>query len=207
MTEIPSRDDMRQQRKDQIDQRQRVAEDSGRRRQRNRRLRTGGIIGVAVALLVGVLSFAVLEATAPMPGDTLPDEGRSHVELGSAITYSTNPPASGPHYPVTARWSFNDSPLQPGFWVHNLEHGGITILYRCPADCTELKQQLKGLMESLPKSARYGYVKLVIAPDDTLPGAIAAMAWNHRIMLDKFDSGTLTRFYQAYVDKGPEDAP
>ena len=207
MTETPSHQEFRQQRREQIGQRQKTAEDYARRRRRNRTLRTGGIIGVAVALLAGVLVFAVIEATAPAPGDTLPDEGRSHVELGSAINYPNNPPASGPHYPVTARWSFNDSPLQAGFWVHNLEHGGVAMLYRCQADCTELKRQLKGLYDSLPKSARYGYVKLVVAPDDALPGQVAAMAWGHRIILDKFDAAVLTRFYQAYADKGPEDAP
>lgn len=207
MTETPSRQEFRQERREQIDQRKKIAEDSARRRRRSRKFRTGGIIGVAVALLAGVLLFAVMEATAPPPGDTLPDEGRTHVALGSAISYTDNPPASGPHYPVTARWSFNDSPLQAGFWVHNLEHGGVAMLYRCPSDCTELKRQLKGLYDSLPKSARYSYVKLVVAPDDTLQGQVAAMAWNHRIILDKFDSEVLTRFYQAYVDKGPEDAP
>ena len=134
----PSREDLRQQRIAQIDQRQNTAETFARRRRRNRNLRTGGIIGVAVALLVGVLSFAVMEATAPVPGDTLPDEGRGHVDLGSPLTNTNNPPASGSHYPVTARWAFSDSPLQPGFWIHNLEHGGITVLYQIGrASCRE----------------------------------------------------------------------
>lgn len=207
MSDSPSRQDIRQQRREQIDRRQRSAEEMARRRTRNRRLRTGGIIGVAAVLLIGILTYAVLEVSAPLPGETLPDEGRSHVELGSVINYNNNPPASGPHYPSTGAWRFNDSPVQPGFWVHNLEHGGVVILYKCPADCTQLKQQLRPLMETLPKSARFGTVKLLVAPDDTLPSTLAVLAWNRRLMLDRFDEAAITRFYQAHLDKGPEAAP
>ena len=33
--------------------------------------------------------------------------------------------------------------LEPGIWLHNLEHGGAAILYSCPDNsCPEVVQQL-----------------------------------------------------------------
>src|SRR5262245_8086029 len=53
-----------------------------------------------------------------------------HVAEGSVINYAHNPPASGPHYPVWARYQEHNTVVARGYWVHNLEHGGVVFLYR-----------------------------------------------------------------------------
>src|SRR5688500_13322181 len=72
----------------------------------------------------------------PIPGMAVPNEGWAHVPEGSATTYRSNPPASGPHYPVWLRYREYTEAMARGYWVHNLEHGAVVVLYRpdAPAD-------------------------------------------------------------------------
>ena len=53
------------------------------------------------------------------------NEGWVHVVEGSQVTYRHNPPASGPHYPVWARYQSYTSAVARPYWVHNVEHGAI----------------------------------------------------------------------------------
>jgi hypothetical protein len=99
-----------------------------------------------------------------------------------------------------------DQELPPELWVHNLEHGGIVILYRCETPCKELVQQLTDAYRSFPKS-KHGHVKLVIAPYRKLKTRLAILAWTWIDELAEFDREQLLRFYQAHIDRGPEDVP
>src|SRR2546430_351825 len=57
--------------------------------------------------------------------------------------------------------------LVEGQFVHNLEHGGIAILYNCPSgnDCTALKNQLENYVKNLaPAEPQFGKVKVVMTP-------------------------------------------
>ncbi|MBI2888199.1 MAG: DUF3105 domain-containing protein [Chloroflexi bacterium] len=202
----PSREDQRRQRRQQLEARQRQAQQEVQRRALVSRVRMGALVGL-LALGLGLgLWWVVREATQPLPGVPVPDEGRGHVELGAPLTYASNPPSSGSHYNNTARWEFSDREISPGFWLHNLEHGGVVVLYKCPESCDELKRQLKGLYNSFRRSS-FGYVKLVVAPDPSLRTTLMALAWNRRDQLDAFDQGQLQRFYDGYLDRGPENAP
>src|SRR5260370_23441538 len=69
-------------------------------------------------------------APANAPGTQVPNEGWGHVPEGAAVTYQNNPPASGPHYPVWARYEEHAGVIARPYWVHNLEHGAIVLLYR-----------------------------------------------------------------------------
>lgn len=76
----------------------------------------------AAASSAGCRSVATQDATG----------GSDHRQVGTAISYSTAPPASGPHWAVPApfSWKFHtgqDRPAVPTL-VHNLEHG-CTILW------------------------------------------------------------------------------
>jgi len=96
--------------------------------------------------------------------------------------------------------------VPPEIWVHNLEHGGIVILYHCDTPCPELVRQLQDVYATFPKS-KYGHVKLLIAPDKRLTTRLATLAWNWMDQTDTFDRKRLLRFYRAYMDRGPEDVP
>lgn len=123
------------------------------------------------------------------------------------MTYTSYPPTSGQHYPAPAPWTVSGAPLPEGRFVHNLEHGGVAILYKCPtnpAACTTLKQQIQDLYKLLPPDRQFREVKAVVSPYDRMEREIAVLAWGWIDELDRFDGDEITRFYQAHVDRGPE---
>jgi hypothetical protein len=141
------------------------------------------------------------------PGRAVPDEGSSHVRIGTPVERLHRPPASGPHYPILLPRGVYPTEQDEGLWVHNLEHGYIVLLYSCPTACPELLAQLQGFYDRAPTSAEYGYQKLLVLPYSGLTGRLAIVAWNRIDELEQYDEQRLLRFYQAYHDRGPEDAP
>ena len=78
----------------------------------------------------------------PQPGYVQPDMGNTHVAVGTVVKYTYCRPASASIFasgqgPIPARpYGPNDTVIPEG-WVHNLEHGGLVILYkgdRCGSD-------------------------------------------------------------------------
>ena len=137
----------------------------------------------------------------------IPDEGGGHVAEGEGITYQRYPPASGKHYPVTLQYGLYEGEDVPeGYWVHNLEHGAIVILYKCDQPCPDLVQSLGDLLDSFPES-KWGNRKIVIAPYSKMDAPIIAVAWDVQLPLDQFDPQALIDFYSRHVDQGPEDVP
>src|SRR5438874_921600 len=71
-------------------------------------------------------SSGPLPVTYSDPGiETFPNEGNTHVPVGTVISYRTDPPTSGNHYPDPQPGGFYTSPILPGFLVHSMEHGGV----------------------------------------------------------------------------------
>lgn len=96
-----------------------------------------------------------------------------------------------------------------GYWVHDLEHGAVVVLYRCPGDrtgCPEITEPLRRVYAAAPPG-NYGQVKMVVTRYPGLRTPVAALAWNRIPELDAPDEGRLLDFYRAYVDRGPEDVP
>lgn len=187
-----------------MQERQRQTEQGVRRRALTGRLRIGAVAGLVLLGLALVVFWVARESTAPLPGVPVPNEGATHVEVGAPLTYRSNPPSSGPHYGgAAAPWGFSETEIPRGLWVHNLEHGGIVLLYKCPQDCRELKGQLQLLYSKL-RPSRLGYVKLLVAPDNSIEGSIVALAWDRRDTLESFDEDRMRRFYDAFLEHGPE---
>ncbi|HEX5414056.1 MAG TPA: DUF3105 domain-containing protein [Chloroflexota bacterium] len=169
----------------------------------------GVVVVVAVGLYLAFGRPGSSPLVTPSLGYAVPDEGRTHVAEGSAITYQHNPPSSGSHYPSPKEWGVYDQPVAPGFFVHNLEHGGVDVLYDCPAGCPEIVTQLNDAFKNFPKD-KYGEVKLVVTPYHPLPNGakVTALAWDHEYdFTPGFDENQLLAFYNQYVDHGPEDVP
>lgn len=181
-----------------------------RRRWLGRALAAGAALGVVLAVgLMALLAANDAATQQPAVGRAVPNEGKSHVAPGTPTTYRHNPPASGPHYPRPAEYGVYEEPLPAGSWVHNLEHGAIVVLYKCPggrSSCPERVSQLRTLYEQAPPG-KYGRVKMVVTQYPKLKTPFAAVAWDRVLELQSFDQGRLLEFYRAWVDKGPEDAP
>ena len=140
----------------------------------------------------------------------IPNEGASHVQTGTQVTYVANPPASGTHWPSPAAAGFYESAVEEEAWVHSLEHGYIVVLYDCDGACDPaLIEALQDLLETAPPSTVFGFAKIVITPYEGLPepALITAVAWDVQMHLDAFDEEALLDFYERYLDQGPELAP
>jgi len=180
--------------------------------QKSARMRQIVLVVVAVVVLVALIWIAVTSSvftglfSTPI-GQTVPIEGADHVADGSQLTFKSRPPTSGNHYPT---WSQNygvlEQGLSPGYWVHNLEHGAVAILYNCPEGCPDVVQQLKDLYPTLPKgrNSRNGQPRVLILPYTDMDSKIAAVAWGWKLDLDNVDTDKLTRFVEARIDRGPE---
>jgi len=203
-------------------------EAAARQRARDRRnlFIIGGILGTAaVAILIVALALnhaAQVSTQNRLPfqtvsgtvGQAVADEGRNHVDPSTAPTYKFYPPASGPHFSAQGiapvPWQTIDT-LQEGQYIHNLEHGGIAILYDCPsgADCTTLKNALENYVRNLaPVEPTYHEIKVVLTPYSRgMQKKVALVAWDYIEFLDSYDQAEITRFYENHVDQGPEQIP
>jgi len=142
-------------------------------------------------------------------GHAVSDEGGGHVAEGTDVTYKNDPPASGPHYNRVPDYNVYTEVVPPEYWVHNLEHGAIVVLYRCPRgqqECPGVTAQLQQLYRAAPPS-KFGNVKMVAAQYPTLRTPLAMLAWNRVDELQTVDQERMLTFYRTYVDKGPEDVP
>ena len=192
--------------------RRRAAREERQRAARTlRRLRVAGltVLGAGVVAALAVLVIALgrgPDADAP-ERNQIANEGRQHVAEGSEVEHKANPPASGDHYPVWSRYGVFEEPVNPGYWVHNLEHGAIVLLYTCTDDCEQVRADINGVYASLPDGA-FGEVKLLATPyDGDFGSRFMLIAWNWQEPFDEFDAGRIERFYREFLDRGPERAP
>ncbi len=195
-------------------ERRREAREQRQRAARQRRWRRRLLIGAGVAIVVGgVAALIVVLVVSSMPSAEIAarrvridDEGRLHVPVGTPTEYEHVPPASGPHYPITAPYGVYEEPVEEGLWVHNLEHGAIAVLYRCQIDCDEIVPQMEAIYEDLPNAA-FGEVKLIALPYAGLVPKFMLVAWHWQEAMDSFEPERVREFYRDFIDRGPEQAP
>lgn len=194
---------------------------------------------IFVALGLGGLVVLIYANSWPAPKGIQPAVGSAQqvgervlVEQGIHISppqrthYATDPPTSGQHYSLRgtapAAWGFYDHALDPEVWIHNLEHGGVVILYNCspatsspgtnPAQgasssCADDQRKISDFVSAAPQDALFQKVKIV-ATEYPVPGhPFAIVAWGWRVFMDSWDDAEAERFYEAHVDNGPEKMP
>ena len=177
------------------------------REQRRKRMTIGGIAVAGALAVIAAVIFLMPRPTAAQ-GHQVPIEGnRQHVSQGQPIQYRNRPPSSGDHYDQPWNYGVSDQQVPTGNWVHNLEHGGIVVLYRpdlCDQTCVG---QLRDTYNSAPSSQLFpGYRKMVVTPYPDMDHAIATVAWGWVDEMDVVDKDRILAFYRAHVDRGPEQA-
>ena len=107
---------------------------------------------------------SVAPGETPRLGQVTRDLGRTHVIVGSSVTYEFCPPTSGSHYnapgsgPIPDLFYAQDQATVPEGWVHNMEHGAMVVLYRCPEGCGADAQAALGAVQGqLPASPLCGF--------------------------------------------------
>lgn len=195
------------------------------------RYRTAIVGGVAVVGLALAGIFVVTQASqkayacvtiwdpspSPQPGrlgEVQPDQGRTHLARGQRWTYTSCPPASGPHYneagqgPIPPRYYPPESTVLPQSWVHNLEHGALVILYRPDtASDTTAHAALRELAANFPLSPVCNLAgnvvgSPVIARFDELPHRYAALVWGRVLYQDELDVDAIMAFFRTEAERG-----
>lgn len=156
------------------------------------RLRPAGtaLALAALAVWTGAAAYGCAAGRGPAPAAgphvaapvevVYPDQGHDHIPLPAFphAPYISDPPASGPHTPYTAPWGVHPKPLPDEVLVHNLEHGGVVLGYRC-ADCPQVAAELARLAA--------GYPLVIVAPNPRLPAPIVLSAWQHTLRVAVLD--------------------
>jgi hypothetical protein len=124
------------------------------------------------------------------------------------VQYSSNPPTSGPHYPVWAAFKTYAAPVPRGFYVHDLEHGAVVITYNCPGGCDAELAQLQAFLDARPADPLCTAPlknRFVVTPDPLLDVRFAASAWGWALRSGCFDLPFLGAFIDAHYAQGPEN--
>jgi hypothetical protein len=195
------------------------------------RYRTRLLWGLGGVALVAIATVAFLNATspayacstewapaatsAPAPSATprlgyvQDDQGRDHISLGAFVKYALCPPATGKHFNAQG-----EGPVRPGFygpddqatpqgWIHNLEHGGLVLLYRC-ADgdtaCSQAgQQQLQDFNTTFPNSPvcnlPRGAVGPIVARFDEMAWPYAVLLWGQVMPMQTLDGPLALDFF------------
>jgi len=180
-------------------------------------------LAVLVAVAVGFLLFAggggSSDAAAALDnaGCTLTEKPALRgvhtvtTPTGTSPLWNTNPPTSGPHYEIPAVWGEYTTPLNLAQVVHNLEHGGIYILYG-PRVPQATIAQLRSFYEGHTRGT-------ILAPLPSLGNQIALGAWTtadasdptngtaHLAKCTSFDEDAFAAFFDAFQFQGPERFP
>jgi hypothetical protein len=189
---------------------------------------------VVIALVVGVGAFVFVSAAAPayactsidtvQPaasgeiGQIQPDMGNAHVQPGDKVTYPICPPASGKHInqsgfgPLQPKVYGPDDQSVPNGWVHNLEHGGLVLLYSCDKGACDTDadlQQLQAFAAGFPASPvcglAAGIVGPVVARFEDMPTRYAALLWNRVLYMDTLDDQEVYDFFTRYGERLSSD--
>jgi hypothetical protein len=94
-------------------------------------------------------------------------EEPEHVDVGEDLESETFPPTSGRHYDDWAPFGRYDEPIDDGFAVHNLEHGGVAVWLGTDVD-DEVADAVGELLDDEEK--------WLVAPRQDLEGLFSA-AW------------------------------
>jgi hypothetical protein len=170
-------------------------------------LRQAGVLSPGPAASTGspAPTIGTIDPQDPARGVKEADQGHNHVNPGTPVTYTgALPPSSGNHWPQPA------APVKAGIYdtqipfeatTHNLEHGGIVIVYNglSVGELAQLKQFVTDTLKTK-------YTKVLLEPYTGLQGAkVTLVAWDWRLNLQSVDATSMLKFITVHYD-GP-DAP
>jgi hypothetical protein len=198
-------------------------EDAARRRRLLYVLAASGVLALAVVLGVIFLvgggedkDVAAVMREAGCTVQVVPAAVGDHTAEEDATTdpkWNTNPPTSGPHYPVPAVYGEYDTPLKLAQIVHNLEHGAMYILYGPDvpdATVAQLREfyaedRTGILLAPLPSLGEEIALGAWTVPDDFEPGGTNGTAYLAKCKT--FDEGAFGTFRDDLRFRGPERFP
>ncbi|HEY5872439.1 MAG TPA: DUF3105 domain-containing protein [Gaiellaceae bacterium] len=123
---------------------------------------------------------------------------------GTSDKWNTDPPTTGPHYGIAAVFGIYEEELEIARVVHNLEHGGIFILYG-----DEVPKATVDELRAFYDDHKTG---TIMAPLDRLGDEFALGAWvvdgdvdnGFLAKCTEFDEGAVSTFFRSFQFRGPE---
>lgn len=134
-----------------------------------------------------------------------PEANHTHLAVGTIVPTWGDFPAAGNHWGAWAKWNtVYTKPVKRGFYLHNLEHGGVVLSYGCSsptesAECAEAAANLEAL------KAASGETRVIITPDPDQPALYGVRAWRFGMLADCYDESRLLDFLSSTIRHGRED--
>ena len=134
--------------------------------------------------------------------EQFPSQGTSHVDAGTQVDYSTNPPTSGPHYGSPATPGYKSETPEAGYLVHSLEHGAVVIYY----DPAALTPAAEASLHAFAENHQDPWAAVIVAPNpnDDPESAYVLTAWRTMLRTDDYDADQVRAFLAEYLGRGPE---
>jgi Protein of unknown function (DUF3105) len=190
-----------------------------------RRRRTWGIGAAVLGLALGFVVVAAALGFVGGGGGIDPEELRTKLEAagctfkvvpalegvhsitdpgGTSKRWNTDPPTSGPHYGIAAIFGIYEDELELARVVHNLEHGGIVILYGDDVPDATV-DELRAFYDDHKTGT-------IMAPLNRLGGEFALGAWvvdgdtdnGFLAKCTTFDEDAASSFLRSLQFRGPE---
>jgi hypothetical protein len=114
-----------------------------------------------------------------------------HLLGNTDIIWETNPPTSGPHYPVPPKGGNYDYPISNLEQVAFLESGGVIIQY-LPSSSNINQQELASLASE----------SVIVSPNETLDSFLVATAWTWKLSCKEYKFTIIEKFISDYQIKG-----
>ena len=135
------------------------------------------------------------------------DLGNAHVSSGTRVDYPSLPPTSGQHWAqpqAPAPWGIKTAWLPWEVTTHNLEHGGIVMIYAASLAGSDV-DFVRGIVRQL-NTAGYGKIILEPWPDMPKDQKVILTAWNWIMRLPTIDQTQIIKFTRAHA-AGAGEAP
>jgi hypothetical protein len=118
--------------------------------------------------------------------------------------YNSRPPSFGPHCGSWGSYKTYtaSAPLPACNFVHNLEHGAIALLYRCPDGCPEVVSALQKVIDESPPDPDCGELGLnryVLTPYADMDTQVAAAAWGYTWTAECLDDDAIESL-ETFID-------
>lgn len=182
-------------------------------------------VGSAIVALAVVLGIVLLRGSGGGGAESVPAalrsagctyrefpaQERGHTSvLTEKIKWNSSPPTNGRHFEAPAVWGAYDEPLLLTQMVHNLEHGGVYVLYGPKVD--------PGTIEELRSFYGEDPTGMLLAPLPSLGNQIALGVWTtpdgdpekgtgRLAFCRTYNKGAFEEFRDAYRFTGPERFP
>ena len=132
-----------------------------------------------------------------------------------AVNYPYCPPTSGDHVNAAARGPIPAAVYPPNEertptgWVHNLEHGWVVLLYKCPGGAaggegcpsqTELDEMRAWFDQAPPPPLSSCTKKVLVARFDDMTTQYALLSWGRAYLFEEFDLDTANTFAEQWME-------